>query len=232
MKAVLAALYSIVLASAASPAFAQTDDIRSFVQELYVEGVPYEEAIKFDADAATTTLLQMLDDPDQEPYWGNVVITLGMLGHDRAVQPLIRFLEQDAGGRISRRHHAAKNVVPMALGYLVNRSRNQAALAYLQAGVKPEAWTARNLKWLSPVHDTNDGRNQQLSKMAIVGLALSAQPAAAQTLHTLQGAATSEAEQAFRTRVRGLIGDAITAHQTIERQGLTTYDTSRRNRQR
>lgn len=229
MKAVLAVLYSIVLAIMAGPAFAQAD-IRSFVQTLHVEGVPYEEAVRFDADASTTTLLQMLADPNEEPHWSNIVITLGMLGHERAVQPLVQFLEQDAGGRLSRRHHAAKNVVPLALGYLVNRSRNPAALAYLQAGVKPETWAARNLRWLSPVHDTSDGRNQQLSKMAILGLALSAHPAAGQTLHTLQGPATSEAERAFRTRVRGLVGDAIAAHQTIARQGLGTYDSSRRNR--
>lgn len=230
MKAVLAALYSVVLAIVASPAFAQTPDIRVFVQTVHVEGVPYEQAIRFDADADTTTLLQMLADPNEEPYWHNIVITLGMLGNERAVEPLIRFLEQGAGGRLSRRHHAAKNVVPLALGYLVNRSQNQAALAYLQAGVKPEGWLARNLKWVSPVHETNDGRNQQLSKMAILGLALSAHPAAGQTLLTLQGPATSEAERAFRARVRGLIANAVDAHQKIERQGLVTYDSSRRNR--
>ena len=230
MKPVLAALYSIALAIMASPAFAQTADIRGFVQAAHAEGVPYEEAIRFDAEAATTTLLEMLADPNEEPNWHNVVITLGMVGHPRAVEPLTRFLEQDAGVGLSRAHHRAKSVVPMALGYLVNRSKDQAGLTYFLASVKPEMWTARNLRWPSPVHSTHDARNEHLSKMAIIGLALSAHPAAGQALRNLQGPPTSDAERVFQARVSGVIANAVAAHEKVARLGLTTYDSSRRNR--
>ena len=230
MKAVFAVVYALALAVMASSASAQATDIRGFVQALHVEGVPYEEAVKFDADAATTTLLEMLADPNEEANWHNVVITLGMVGSPRAVEPLIRFLEQDAGVGLSRMHHRAKSVVPMSLGYLVNRSKDQAALAYLLASVKPEMWTARNLRWPSPLHATSEGRNQHLSKMAVIGLALSAHPAAAQALRTLQGAPTSDAERAFQAKARGVIDNAVAAHERIARQGLTTYDSSTRKR--
>lgn len=233
MKTALTMLGLVVLHALSGAASAQDRplDIRAFVQPVYVEGVPYADVMRYDAGLATGVLLQMLADPNQQPHWRNIVVTLGMLGHDSAVQPLIRFLEADsAGQRLSRQAYGARSVVPLALGYLVNRSRNAEALAYLQASARPAFWAGRNLRWASPLHDGIEARDQHLSKMAIIGLALSAQPGAAQTLRTLRGPALTDADRAFQTRVASVVDEALAAHDTIARQGLLTYDSARRQR--
>ena len=128
MIALIAIVYAIAMGMIASPVFAQGQDIKSFVSQLYIEGVPYEEATLFDPDAAVPTLLDMLADPNEEQHWPNVVTTLGMLGDARAVEPLIQFLEEDPGKRLSHVHYIAKTGVMMALGYLINKDENQEAL--------------------------------------------------------------------------------------------------------
>lgn len=230
MKALISMLYAIAISVIASPVLAQGQDIKSFVREIYMEGVPYEEATLFDPADTVPTLLDMLADPNEEQHWPNVVITLGMLGDERAVEPLIQFLEEDADDQLSRAHYIAKTGVVMALGYLINKNDNQIALAYLKDSVKPSVWTERNTTWVSPYHANADDRDNQLSKMAILGLALSGHPSARDTLQVLQRPAISQADRKFQARVRSVISEALNAHETIRRDGLISYDTKRRSK--
>jgi HEAT repeat protein len=206
----------------------QPSDIRAFVHQVYIEGVPYEEAIRFDADTAVPILLDMLADPKEEDYWPNIVITLGMLGDERAVEPLIKFLEQEVPtGRLSRSHYIAKTGVVMALGYLINKSKSQKALTYLTDSVRPNIWKERKLSWTSPDGEA-EARDLQLSKMAILGLALSGHPSAAEILRSLQKPAKTEIEKRFQDRVRAVVAEALSAHKTISAEGLVSYDRKRR----
>jgi len=207
----------------------QASDIRAFVHEVYIEGVPYEEAIRFDASTAVPILLSMLADPKEEDYWPNIVITLGMLGDERAVEPLIKFLEQDVpGGRLSRSHYIAKTGVLMALGYLINKSGSQKVLTYLRDSVKPNIWKERKLGWASPYDGDAEARDLQLSKTAILGLALSGHPSAAEALRSLQKPAKTEMEKRFQDRVSAVVAEALSAHRTISAEGLARYDRKRR----
>lgn len=111
----------------------------------------------------------------------------------------------------------------MALGYLVNKSGNQKALTYLKESVKPAIWGERKMKWTSPFHANVDDRNQRLSTMAILGLALSGHPSAAETLRSLQTPTTTEADRAFQNQASPVIAEALGAHKTISRDGLARY---------
>lgn len=231
MKALISILFAIAMGIVVSPIPGQAQDIRSFVRQVYIEGVPYDQATLFDPATAVPTLLEMLADRDEEEHWPNIVITLGMLGDERAVDPLIRFLEQGVPGRrLSRAHYVAKTGVVMALGYLINQSGSPKALAYLKDSVKPGIWRERNTNWTSPYHTTFDGRNLKLSKMAILGLALSGHPSAAETLRSLQKPAVSEVDRQFRTRVSAVVSEALSAHATISWEGLADYDRKRREK--
>jgi hypothetical protein len=223
------AIVALVVTVVFKPLAGQQGDIKNFVRQIYFEGVPYEEATSFDSTSSVPILLDMLADSAEEEYWPNIVITLGMLGDERAVAPLIRFLEQDdAGKRLSRPHFVAKTGVLMSLGYLINKSGSQTALTYLTDSVRPGVWRERQLKWVSPHHANEDGRNLQLSTMAILGLALSAHPSAAQTLRSLQKPAANETEKALQARLKDVITDALRAHETISKEGLASYDRRRR----
>jgi HEAT repeat protein len=231
MKALISILFAIAMGIVVSPVLGLAQDVKSFVRQVYIEGVPYDEATLFDPATAAPTLLEMLADPSEEEHWPNIVITLGMLGDERAVDPLIRFLEQGIPSqRLSRAHYIAKTGVVMALGYLINQSGSQKALAYLKDSVKPGIWRERNTNWTSPYHATFDARNLQLSKMAILGLALSGQPSAAETLRYLQRPAITEGDRKFQDQVSAVISEALSAYETISREGLMSYDRRRRRR--
>ena len=225
---ILLAIIVIVAVNAPAGQAQQPSDIRAFVHQVYIEGVPYEDAIRFDARTAVPVLLDMLADPKEEEYWPNIVITLGMLGDETAVEPLIKFLEQDVPKeRLSRNHYIAKTGVVMALGYLVNKSRSQKALAYLTDSVRPGVWKERKLSW-TPADGDAESRDLQLSKMAILGLALTGHPSAAETLRSLQQPAKTESEKRFQDRVRSVVAEAHSAHRTISQEGLVSYDLKRR----
>lgn len=230
MKVLISILYIIAVSMTISPALAQEQNIQTFIHQIHMEGVPYEEAARFDPVDAVPTLLDMLADPNEEPYWPNVVITLGMLGDARAVEPLIEFLGKDTGKQLSRSHYIAKTGVVMALGYLINKKENQKALAYLQDSVKPEIWAKRKVSWASPYHANLDDRNNQLSKMAILGLALSGHPSARETLQALQRPGISQADRKFQSRVGNVISEALNEHDKIAREGLINYDAKRRSK--
>jgi len=207
---------------------AQPSDIRSFVRQIYIEGVPYERAIRFDANTAVPILLSMLADPNEEEYWPNIVITLGMLGDERAVDPLIKFLEQDVPGpQLSRSHYVAKTGVLMALGYLINKSASQEALTYLRDSLKPDVWRQRGLSWMGPFNRDAEARDVQLTKMAILGLALSAHPAAAEALRSFQRPPQTEPERRLQARLSTAVAEALREHRVIATEGLVNYDRRR-----
>ncbi len=196
--------------------------IQDFVRQTFIHGVPYEEAIRYDG-TAVPVLLRMLEDPKEEAYWANVVVTLGMIGDERAVDPLIGFLLGAEPEPLSHDRYTAKSSVPMALGYLVNRSRNKKALAFLKDHTYPDSWGKEQLKWRSPYHANEEARNQQLSTMAVLGLALSGNSEAQETLREMKKpAATAEAKK-FQAQMGGVLDEAIQANDTIAKEGLGGY---------
>jgi HEAT repeat protein len=196
-------------------------DVREFVRQIYVEGVPYEEASRFDS-SAVPVLLQMLEDPAEEEYWANIAVTLGIIGDESAVEPLIAFIEKPVEG-ISRTQYTAKTSALMSLGYLVNKSGNERALNYLIGSLDPEVWEKRGRMAASPFHATPEERNRDLSKYAVLGLALSGRPEAAAALRSLQEPAQTRSMREFQNQYGDVVSEAISTNEKVAQMGLAEY---------
>ena len=201
---------------------AQEMDTKDFVRQVFIEGVPYEEASKYGSDAVLT-LLEMLEDTTEEAHWSNIVVTLCIIGDEQAVDPILAFISKDVQGDLSHSHYTAKTSAIMALGYLVNKSGSRKALDYLKDCLDPNVWAQRELDWTSPYQASVDDRNAQLSTMAILGLALSGNSEAAEALSSLQAPAATESARQFQTQVGNVVSDALSAHQMIAKEGLIEY---------
>jgi len=137
-------------------------DIKAFVRQVCIHGVPYAEASKYDA-SVRPTLLEMLDDPKEQDHWPNIVITLGMIDDQNAVEPMIAFVEKARKCTSSLDQRKAMTSAVVSLGYLINRSGSRRALDY------PTTLT----------------RDKDLKKYAVMGLALSGHPKAAEKLKSI-----------------------------------------------
>lgn len=195
---------------------AQGTDVRAFVRQTFIHGVPYEQASRF-TSADATVLLEMLGNAQERASWPNIVVTLGIIGDERAVDPLISFFSREVSGTLSSSEYMAKTSALMSLGYLVNKSNNLKALTYLIDSLTPETWVTRKLSWVSPYHATEAERNPQLTAMAVMGLALSGRPLAREALLGLQARIGAGAPG------RALVEEALRAHEVIAREGLAVY---------
>ena len=209
-------------AAAAKNVSAPLADIKDFVRQFFIHGVPYEAAMRYGSDVVPT-LLGMLADPREEQAWPNIMIVLGMLGDERAVIPLISLIEQNPGGELDYFQYDAKTNAIFGLGYLVNKSGNQRALSYLKDGLDPSAWVERGITWTSPEHETAAERNRRLSGVAIIGLGLSGDPAAEEALRELLTPAPTPTGREFREQMRGVIWETLRANQRIAEEGLAGY---------
>jgi hypothetical protein len=75
----------------------------------------------------------------------------------------------------------------------------------------------------APFQASTAERNTDFSKHAILGLALSGRPEAAQILRSLQQPADTDAQRAFQAQVSDLVSEALNEHQRISSQGLENY---------
>lgn len=153
--------------------------ITDFVRQLFIHGVPYVETSKYDA-SNIDTLLDMLNYPNEESYTqGNVGVMLGIIGDDRAVIPMIKFIEKEFIGDVAADTYRSKTATLAAMGYLVNRTNNEEALNYLIESIDPEIWAKRLPAGKASFQASQTQRNRDLSKFAIFGLAFSGKPSSA-----------------------------------------------------
>jgi hypothetical protein len=188
--------------------------VQDFVRRFYMEGIPYEEAIRYDS-TAVPILLSMLRDSTEEAYWPNIVVTLGIVGSDRVADSLIAFLARDVPQEFTRSQYQAKTSVLFALGYLANRTGSPRALEFLAQNVDERAWALRGRAWANRYHATRAERDRQLAALAVVALGLSARPTARITLDSLDTVAHAWLRPAVR--------EAIRTHEVIRRDGLISY---------
>jgi HEAT repeat protein len=201
-------------------------DVADFVRQVFIHGLPYEDAIRYD-QSAVPVLLKMLSDPKEEPYWSNIALVLGMVGDDKVADPLVSFIEASKDGTLSRGHYVAKTSALWALGYLVNRTNNLKALDYLKAGASPETWAGKGAIGLAPFQANLIERNRDLAKHAIFGLAVSGHRDALPTLRSLLPTGT---ETAFQKKLADVVTEALAVHQQVASEGLETYYRKRQQR--
>jgi len=201
--------------------------IRNFVRQVYFEGVPFDQVNSISANAAIPVLLPMLNDLAEEEFYSNIVVTLGMLGDDRAVDPMINFITQKEGSReVSNSKSIAKSSAVMSLGYIVNKTGNAKALDFLREGVDPEVWTRRKLTWVSKHVPTAKERDNQMAVMSMLGLGISGHKDAKKILLDLKTPAPRSRFSVIRSEIQGFEGvvdDALKAHDEISRNGIRKY---------
>ena len=196
--------------------------IDDFVKQRFVRGVPYEEALKY-SEKQVPGLLLMLSDAANINYWSNIVVTLGIIGDDRALPPLMELIKADHEGVLSAELYTAKTSATMALGYLINKSGNREALNFLKDALNPHSWNESQPGWDSPFQQVKAGRNIQLSSVAVLGLALSGHPEAVEALQGLKAPVETEEERMFQGQISHTL-DMVTGDcEAISRDGLLQY---------
>ena len=197
--------------------------VKDFVRKIYITGIPYDEANEY-TSADAPILLNMLQGKNESPYWGNIVVTLSIIGDERSVDPIIRFIEQQEDGELSDADYRSKSGALMALGYLINKTGNVKAINYLVESINPKVWAQRNVDWNTRLHANAEDRNVDLSTMAILGLALSGRPEAVEALNV------DPANLNFQPITIGLdhrlieiIEPALETYEQVAKDGLSEY---------
>ncbi|WP_436105494.1 hypothetical protein [Massilia sp. LjRoot122] len=172
-------------------------DVRDFVSRHWVEGVPWELASQYGEKDARLLLDWLVQEPQQhEEFLTQIVATLGYIGSEIAVQPLIDFVQGPGTGRAV---FNAKNTALLRLGDLANRSGSQAALDFLVrvagdmglaralAAPQASAEAAEAAKGRDVVAPTLDTLAAELAVAATFGLALAGTAQSQQTVEALRG---------------------------------------------
>jgi hypothetical protein len=219
----------------AAPPLGAQGDVRAYVGQVFVHGVPYLESRRWTSDQDTTTLIQMLRDPGERAHWPRVVAVLGIVGDDQAFCPLIEFLNAHATSPTAR---DAASWVPLALGYLAHTKWKLAtappepaalALAILERGVDPAFWAQTWPPELTdpcprawrPLPAQAGSALRVLARRSVLGLTLSGHKEAVAALEELADdlQAQPEAGGLFADLLPALLATA----QRIEQDGLAAY---------
>ncbi|WP_133511046.1 hypothetical protein [Candidatus Thiosymbion oneisti] len=187
--------------------------IKEFVRQVPIDSLPYAEASEYDA-SVVPTLLRMLKDPREQDYWSNIVATLGIIGDERAVEPMIAFIERLDEGTLNRSQRRAKTSAMMALGYLVNKSGNRRALDYLITNLTLPVRTEGFL-----VEQFGATAERELNKYAVMGLALSGNRKAAEALESIRNSPELSDDRAAQE----MISEALATNKKIADKGLAEY---------
>ncbi len=210
-----------VFAQIASQPIVNPRNVADFVHKFYRSGIPYEQAQRY-GEESTAALLSMLNDPKEEVYWTNIILTLGMIGDERVIEPLISFLEFDHPST-SVSVYRAKLSVLTALGYAANRSKSPRPLEYLKASTHPAKWDAFKINILKAGGLTAEQSTTQLITQAIIGLALSGKSEARESLQRLKEA-QSENLMRNTAELLPMLEEAIEANTKIAKDGLAAYE--------
>jgi hypothetical protein len=146
-------------------------DAETWVRQIYYEGFPAELALELD-DPAVEALVEMLDDPAEAAYHGNIVLALGLRAHPLSYATLSALAETPPDGEVDRATFRAHTQVRIALGQLARKDGR--ALRWLldaDQGDELPTWHFRNHRGAR--------LRVLLDELTWTGLALSGTPAAA-----------------------------------------------------
>ena len=188
---------------------ARPADVRDFVTRHWVEGVPYEIASQYTEQDALILIDWLVNEPEQHAeFLPQIVATLGYIGSELAVPPLIGFVQGPLAGRAA---FNAKNAALVRMGDLVNRSGNRAAFDFLTMVASGQDASMAGAT----------GPGAELAVSATFGLALAGVDEAQQVLEDL----TRDADAL--TPVREAAVEALGICQTIRTQGRPAWHAAR-----
>jgi hypothetical protein len=200
-------------------------DVRDFVHERFIHGVPFEAARRFNTPEAVQTLAAMLQDQSEEEYWPNIAATLGMTGNSAALEHLSAFVQRGEG-QLSPQAYRAKVGALIAVGYMLGQTGTTDAVNYLARGARPSSW--HGLNWVSPFTPDARARDQQLAESAIMALGVSGDARALNTLNRfnraplstmMEGAPPSEDREDFSKTIQ----EALEENRKVRTLGLERY---------
>lgn len=205
--------------------FQAPKDVREFVRQHFFDGVPFEAAATYkptDADV----LLKMLADPkEDEEFLPEIVTTLCFIGSDKAVEPLINFVN---GPKSTEAAFKAKHAALIHLGDLIHKTGNKQALEFL-SNVASKPAVARTLAAPRvPVAaaiaaaegvaaPTADEMASELAVSATWGLALAGKPEAEAAIKAL------EATPGVLQAAREMTGEAMKTCKAIQSMGQQNF---------
>lgn len=212
-------LTSLLMAFSVSVKASDTADIKDFVRQVFVSGIPYEEAVKYDSGEAESLKL-MLNDPSESEHWANIVVMMEIIGDESVVDDVISFIEKDVDGEYPEDLYRAKEAAIFGLGYLANGLESKTVEKYLESSLDPDVWNKRGLKGVSIEHPTLEQRNENLSRYAVLALALSGSESASKMLKDVKASKTKM--QKFE-KFGDIIDAAIQENEEIRRKGMQAY---------
>jgi len=158
------------------------------------------------------------------PLVSNAIVTLGMIGGNDAVDHIINFIESNPEGRsYSNDLYRAKTVAIFSLGYIVNHTKNERAMTYLENSANPKVWEERGVFSASHKYENNLlDQYKNMSKYAVLGLALSGTKDSRVALINIR---KDNAGKQSDNRIIGdrEIRDLIAENKSINNKGLEEY---------
>jgi hypothetical protein len=157
-------------------------DLRTFVTTMHIHGLPYAEAHAY-GPQAVPALVAMLKDPSLEPYWTNIVATLGCIEDASAVEPLMDFMKRQRGTISADAFRAVLSVLP-AIGQIAYRG-DAAALKVITDFADPGAYKSYRVRFAYGRY-REDTLAEILGRMDIMALGVSGRPEALTLLKRMQ----------------------------------------------
>lgn len=188
---------------------AQARDILAFVRQRNVHGsaAMVAEAARFSAEDVDRAMA-LLADPAEKAYWANVVLVAGAAGRVETSGRLIAFLFDAARDPGDIAQEQARQLVPVALGYLANRGDNATAMRFLLGHSQPGSWRSYANRARTPAAAA--GLERLMASQTIEGLVVSGRPEAIARLEADQKALRETGRPALPGSVRGAAGtDAV-----------------------
>ncbi|MFT4807827.1 MAG: hypothetical protein ACI9LX_001150 [Paraglaciecola sp.] len=195
-------------------------DIVDYVQQVFVEGLPYEEASQYDSSNANI-LNQMLRQSEYVEHWGKIAVLMEIIGEETVIDDIIDFIENDPYGHFGEPHHRAKKAALYGLGYLIHRTNNKKAIKYLVESLNTDSWNKRGVVTFASQHKSAEKKRRQLSKAALLGLALSGTDETLKEIKKFKK--LTKKHSLFRSEVDDLLNHVIVTNAEIRELGMKGY---------
>lgn len=217
-----------------APFDAPPREITEFVRRIFPEGIDRQAVMRDYTPGEVRALLDMLEDPAEERYWGNIVVALGNTRDVSVFERLKAFVE---GGvrTLTPTRYQAKKAALISIGYLANRNNYQPAKDYVMRGAENAGAYWATLRWNNPNISRAANRNVQLGAASAIATGLVGRLDTEQFLTDLESRSerfrteTIGADPAFLESYRSAIKTAIETSRAIRAAGgLAPYFERRR----
>jgi len=191
---------------------AEPADVRAFVTQNHIHGVPYSKARAY-GPSAIPLLVPMLKNRDLQENWVDVVTTMGFVGDGSATAPLLAFLRRQRGEITVAMFRAVLSVYP-SLGHIAGNGDKDALNTLLEAADPRKLKSQGFLFGYSAYR--GDALVHQLSRMAVQGLGISGRPEALARLEQLG------ADPVLSPTMGDIIEEAIRLNQQVQAAGAAS----------